>query len=144
MDTKHYLNLLDELDDLEQTDTVWNKTKRKEKFTARNPKKLDGLTNDFIRRQDDSSRNFKFTYRAARFEEGWLLESLGAFYEHRWISDVLRRVKGGKEASVYLCRSGDQVSSEYQLGPFTSVLGRLSPKRHACTDRSELPTAPQV
>ena len=111
MDTKHYLNLLDELDDLEQTDTVWNKTKRKEKFTARNPKKPEGLTNDFIRRQDDSSRNFKFTYRAARFEEGWLLESLGAFYEHRWISDVLRRVKGGKEASVYLCVAGAEVNA---------------------------------
>ena len=53
MDTKHYLNLLDELDDLEQTDAVWNKTKRKEKFAARNPKKLDGPMHDFLRRQDE-------------------------------------------------------------------------------------------
>jgi RIO kinase 1 len=60
----------------------------------------------FVSVQDDSRHNFKFTYKAARFEEWWLLDSLGEFYEHKWISDVMSRVKGGKEASVYLCRSG--------------------------------------
>ena len=40
-----------------------------------------------------------------------LLESLGDFYEHKWITDVLMRVKGGKEASVYLCRSGDAIDA---------------------------------
>jgi RIO kinase 1 len=39
------------------------------------------------------------------------LESLGDFYEHKWISDVLQRVKGGKEASVYLCRSGPAIKA---------------------------------
>ena len=53
-----------------------------------------------------SRSNFRFTYKAARFEEWWLLDSLGDFYEHKWISDVLSRVKGGKEASVYLCKAG--------------------------------------
>ncbi len=52
-----------------------------------------------------SRSSFKFTYKAARFEEWWLLDSLGDFYEHKWISNVLSRVKGGKEASVYLCES---------------------------------------
>jgi len=111
MDTKNYLNLLDELDDLEQTEHVWNKKKRKDKYPARNPKKLDDETRAFIGTQDDTSENFKFTYKAARFEEWWLLESLGAFYEHRWISDVLSRVKGGKEASVYLCVAGAEVDT---------------------------------
>jgi RIO kinase 1 len=51
------------------------------------------------------------TSKAARFEESWLLDSLGFFYEQHWISDVLRKVKAGKEASVYLCRSGEQVTA---------------------------------
>src|SRR5690348_833034 len=53
-------------------------------------------------RAQEISRDFKFTYKAARFEEAWLLDSLVDFAEHQWISDVLRKVKGGKEASVYL------------------------------------------
>ncbi|HUH96550.1 MAG TPA: RIO1 family regulatory kinase/ATPase [Anaerolineales bacterium] len=111
MDTKHYLSLLDELDDLEQTEQIWNKKKRRNKYPARHPQKPDAQTRALIRTQDDTGQNFKFTYQAARFEESWLLESLGAFYEHRWISDVLRRVKGGKEASVYLCVAGAEVSA---------------------------------
>jgi RIO kinase 1 len=58
----------------------------------------------FVRAQE-IAREFKFTYKAARFEEVWLLDSLVHFADQRWISDVLRKVKGGKEASVYLCRS---------------------------------------
>jgi RIO kinase 1 len=58
-----------------------------------------------------SLAEFKFTYKAARFEEWWLLDSLGAFYDHKWISDVLKRVKGGKEASVYLCKPGVEVDA---------------------------------
>jgi RIO kinase 1 len=60
-------------------------------------------------RAQEISRDFKFTYKAARFEAAWLLDSLVDFAEHQWISDVLRKVKGGKEASVYLCRSGTAI-----------------------------------
>lgn len=63
----------------------------------------------FVQKQSDNRKGFSFTYKAARFEEGWLLDSLGFFYEQQWISDVLAKIKVGKEASVYLCRSGDQV-----------------------------------
>jgi RIO kinase 1 len=72
-------------------------------------RKLSAVDARFIRAQDDSFRSFEFTYRAARFEQGWLLDSLAFFYEQGWISDVLRKVRVGKEASVYLCRSGEQV-----------------------------------
>jgi RIO kinase 1 len=72
-------------------------------------KKLEAEENGFIRAQDSSRDTFRFTYKAARFEEWWLLESLTDFYEHQWVSDVLRRVKGGKEASVYQCRGGNAV-----------------------------------
>lgn len=66
----------------------------------------------FIRAQE-ISREFNFTYKAARFEEAWLLDSLVQIADQQWISDVLRKVKGGKEASVYLCKPGDAVKSPY-------------------------------
>lgn len=47
---------------------------------------------------------FKTTYHPGLFEEGWLLESLKDFFNQHYISDVLARVKGGKEASVYRCQ----------------------------------------
>ncbi len=48
---------------------------------------------------------FQPTYQPARFEAGWLLESLRLFYDQGLIVDVLAQVKGGKEASVYLCKA---------------------------------------
>jgi RIO kinase 1 len=48
---------------------------------------------------------FATTYKPARFEEGWLLSSLELFYDRTLINDVLMRVKGGKEANVYLCQA---------------------------------------
>jgi len=77
-----------------------------------NKPKLDPQTiQQFIQGQDEASQTFSFTYKPARFEEGWLLGSLGGFFEQRWISDVLFKIKAGKEASVYLCHAGDQVKS---------------------------------
>jgi RIO kinase 1 len=109
MDTLSYFN---ELDDDELTDTLVARGQRPQRFPARHPQKLAEPVKKFFQTQDDSRKSFKFTYKAARFEEGWLLDSLGGFYEHKWISDVLRRVKGGKEASVYLCRAGAEVQAE--------------------------------
>ncbi len=53
--------------------------------------------------QSDGSSDFNFTYHASRYERPWIVSSLGDFYENRWIDDVLRLLKGGKEASVYQC-----------------------------------------
>jgi RIO kinase 1 len=106
MNTDNYIDLFDELDDNEQIDNFINKDKRRKRFPERHFKYVREANAEFLEGQDDSSRNFKFTYSAARFEEWWLLESIGDFYEHKWITDVLRSLKGGKEASVYLCSSG--------------------------------------
>lgn len=46
-----------------------------------------------------------FTYRASRHEQGWMLESLAAFYDDNVVTDVLNKVKGGKEATVYCCQA---------------------------------------
>jgi RIO kinase 1 len=111
MNTDDYINLFDELDDNDQTENFINSNKRPQRFPERHFKYVREANAEFLNGQDDSRRNFKFTYSAARFEEWWLLESLGAFYEHKWITDVLRRLKGGKEASVYLCRSGPAIDA---------------------------------
>ena len=111
MNTDEYIDLFDELDDNEQTENFINKDKRRQRFPERHFKYVREANAGFLKGQDDSSRSFDFTYQAARFEEWWLLESLGDFYEHKWISDVLRRVKGGKEASVYLCQAGAEVDA---------------------------------
>jgi RIO kinase 1 len=105
--TNEYIHLFDELDDNEQTNNYLNKGQRRQRFPARHFKYVREANADFLKGQDDSSRSFKFEYQAARFEEWWLLESLGDFYEHKWITDVLRRIKGGKEATVYLCRGSE-------------------------------------
>ena len=113
MNTDDYINLFDELDDDEQTENFLNKDKRRQRFPERHFKYVRQANAEFLKDQDDSSRAFNFTYPAARFEEWWLLESLGDFYEHQWITDVLRRLKGGKESSVYLCRSGPAIEAPF-------------------------------
>ncbi len=59
-----------------------------------------------LAKQADHANSFSFSYHASRHESGWLIESLGGFYEGQWLRDVLRLVKGGKEASVYQCLAG--------------------------------------
>lgn len=96
----------DELDDLNEGA---QDSARKRTSIKRESKRKEGEAKLFIRAQE-AAKEFKFTYKAARFEEAWLLDSLTEIYEHQWISDVLRKVKGGKEASVYLCKSGTDMS----------------------------------
>ena len=62
---------------------------------------LSELTDDL----SDVELGFETTYQPSRHEEGWLLSSLHGFYDEGLITDVLALVKGGKEASVYLCRA---------------------------------------
>ena len=113
MNTNDYIEFFDELDDFGQTENFIEKSKRRDKHPLRHPDKKSATDKQFLSRQDDSRSNFKYTYKAARFEECWLLDSLGGFYEQQWISDVLRKVKGGKEASVYQCRTGAAVPAEF-------------------------------
>jgi RIO kinase 1 len=102
MSKNQILEFYEELDDLELEETPLS---QKRVFQKRESKKQVADTKLFVRAQE-ISREFKFTYKAARFEEAWLLDSLVQIAEHQWISDVLRKVKGGKEASVYLCTPG--------------------------------------
>ena len=109
MNTNDYIEFFDELDDDDKLNTHFGIDKRRP--FQRMTWKLIKEERKYKGEQDDSRTNFRFAYKAARFEEWWLLESLGEFYEHKWITDVLSRLKGGKEASVYLCRSGPAVEA---------------------------------
>ena len=97
----------DELDDNFEGEVQSKRVSQK-----RESKKREQEARLFIRAQE-ISKEFQFTYKAARFEEAWLLDSLTDIYDHRWISDVLRKVKGGKEASVYLCKAGEDMDVPY-------------------------------
>ncbi len=47
--------------------------------------------------------SFSPTYVGSKYERLWVLSWLGPFYDNKQITDVLHRVKGGKEANVYCC-----------------------------------------
>lgn len=47
---------------------------------------------------------FTPTLQAARHEREWIHTYLAHFYDNQVITDILRRVKGGKEANVYVCK----------------------------------------
>lgn len=83
------------------------------KFLQKRETKKKQMESKLFARAQQASREFRFTYKAARFEEAWLLDSLFDMADHKWISDVLRKVKAGKEASVYLCKSGEGVDAPY-------------------------------
>jgi RIO kinase 1 len=110
--TESTSDYFEDIDDNGQTESLVARGQRLSRSPARHPLKQIEPLRQFVKSQDDSINNLKFTYKAARFEEGWLLNSLVGFYEHGRISDVLKRVKGGKEASVYLCRGRDEVDAE--------------------------------
>lgn len=48
---------------------------------------------------------FNPSYQPSVHERGWLLSSLRSFYDQVLITDVLAKVKGGKEATVYRCQA---------------------------------------
>ena len=96
----------------EFNDDLETQSPRKRVAQKRESKKREQEAKLFIRAQE-IAREFQYTYKAARFEEAWLLDSLTGIYEHQWISDVLRKVKGGKEASVYLCKAGTEMSAPF-------------------------------
>jgi RIO kinase 1 len=50
-------------------------------------------------------RPFDPTFTGSRQERAWIRDNLSGLYQDRWFTDVLYRVSGGKEATVYCCRA---------------------------------------
>jgi RIO kinase 1 len=51
----------------------------------------------------DLHQNFQPTFNSTSHERFWILNYLESFYNDQVITDVLWKVKGGKEANVYCC-----------------------------------------
>lgn len=111
MSKNQLLEFMDELDDSITDETEQPVGARVSKKRQSGRREKDARL--FVRAQQ-FAREIKFTYQAARFEEAWLLDALNEIAEHGWISDVLKKAKGGKEASVYLCKPGP-AAAESQL-----------------------------
>jgi RIO kinase 1 len=63
--------------------------------------------------QSDGQEAFGFSYKASYHEREWISDSLGPFYEGQWLDDVLRLIKGGKEAHVYQCQANPSVAASH-------------------------------
>lgn len=113
MNTNDYVDLDD---DFEEADLGGRRRPDTRRPYAGLARKMAEDAGRFKRAQVDYRNDFKFTYEPARFEEWWLLASLGPLYEHQWIGDVLRRVQSGKEASVYQCLAGAAIHADFVAG----------------------------
>lgn len=58
-----------------------------------------------VKAEADAKQAFHPSFTGSKHERQWIMEYLGPFYDDNVISDVLRVVKGGKEATVYCCRA---------------------------------------
>jgi RIO kinase 1 len=65
--------------------------------------------------QQEREESFQFSYHASRHERQWIEDALGGFYQDHMITDVLKLVRGGKEATVYLCAGDASTSAESYL-----------------------------
>jgi RIO kinase 1 len=94
----------------ENWEVVRNSKQRHKKRSIRTTRPPSAVESEV----ENAPEEFDFSYNASRHERGWLLNSLGDFYDQQWISDVLHLIKGGKEASVYQCVADIQLQSDPQ------------------------------
>ena len=107
---------LEEFDNLASIPPIRNIPQREYRHKYRNTphkKKITHLQeslNTEIAEQVSSQGEFNFSYNASRHERKWIMNSLGGFFDGQWLDDVLRLLKGGKEASVYQCTISSEVN----------------------------------
>jgi RIO kinase 1 len=82
------------------------KTGRQQKTSKRKHKTAQTNITD----QMDGIESFKFSYQASHHERTWIVDSLGGFFEQQWLDDILRLLKGGKEAHVYQCLTNPTIT----------------------------------
>ncbi len=63
--------------------------------------------------RNDDPNTFNPSFTGSKHERQWIIEYLGLFYDDHVITDVLRPVKGGKEATVYCCRANPALGVEF-------------------------------
>jgi RIO kinase 1 len=87
-------------------------TRRRPKANHKPKKTRSQIIAELTDDSSDVELGFNTTYKPSRYEAGWLLSSLYSFYDEGLITDVLALVKGGKEASVYLCQAHPAVGTD--------------------------------
>jgi len=102
-----------EYDDEFDTTLQWPAIRRNPSARKRDHE-IKKMTQSKTTAWDSIADNLKdFTYQPSRHESAWLMSSLGEFYDQQWFDDILMMVKGGKEASVYLCKANANVGVPY-------------------------------
>jgi RIO kinase 1 len=104
---------VDELEVIPQDDGISEKMMTMPVKKAVRQKKVKTRLEKKVLDPGDRGKDFEFTYHASRHERQWIIDSLGSFHEMHWIDDVTRLIKGGKEATVYLCPAGDFVTAQW-------------------------------
>ncbi len=106
------MNYHDEMEQYEIYEEQFNplatdrQARRKRKPKVRHtPKKTSDAVIQEIADTVGLEAGFNPTYQPQLFEQGWLLDALRPFYEQALMTDVLAKVKGGKEATVYRCEA---------------------------------------
>lgn len=112
MSERHYYKYLDANEDFDGLPPIRKMPRKKQHLKTRwNPRhKATGIPDEIrqqLNDQADTMENIHFTYLASRHERQWIISSLGEFYNQRWLDDVLKLVKGGKEANVYQCLANE-------------------------------------
>lgn len=87
-----------------ETHRLQRKSKRfKHSYAEVAPPSAEPVTANSV--SADGTKAFKPSFTGSKHERQWIMEYLGLFYDDHVITDVLRQVKGGKEATVYCCRA---------------------------------------
>jgi len=103
-------------------DDEYNPRPRRAKAQGKPPRKhtwrhhaqqLDEMLEHGTRSGLGTDAVFRPTFTASKHEREWILDYLSRFYEDRLISDVVSRVKGGKEANVYCCAANPDSGLDY-------------------------------
>lgn len=81
-----------------EEDETWQPRKAKKPKRTR----ADVLA-EVVEAGDQAEGDFNPSFSASRHERAWIHTYLGPFFRDHIITDVLRQVKGGKEATVYCC-----------------------------------------
>ncbi len=100
-------NYEDELEEYTDMATVKYKPRAKPKRSRAD------IVAELVEQSDDTKAGFDPSFgsksaekfNVSRHEREWILLYLSGFYEEHLILDVLKPVKGGKEATVYCCRA---------------------------------------
>lgn len=94
--------------------------------TARSPKPKPSHEDTFhsLVEEDRAKSSFSPTFgglstsknHVSNHEREWIFTYLGGFYEEHLITDVIRRVKSGKEATVYCCAADPRTGADLLAG----------------------------